>query len=261
MAYAMLIVPASGVLMAPRTREKAAMKANIGVAIATGVLAVVTCAGVASAQENETTPGYMRVPLRAPRNAFELGVSTGYTQGFGDITAGRRIQDVANAGAGVGVTLGYRSSPGLGLGLDTSYQQFRADDGQRKGTNVRGMSATAEAIFHIAPFERIDPFISLGTGYRLLWNAPPGRNNNTLTHGIELARLNAGLDIRLSDNVALGPTVGGGLNYFLWENPEGPRGDRMLRDRHVSTFVFAGLQGRFDVGGLREERVVVVGKR
>lgn len=274
------------------------MKATIGIAIASGVLAV-TFAGVASAQEGlpppvappphveepsrssqpevpppppatvvvpapvvvETTPSYLRAPLRAPREAFELGLGTSYTQGFGNIAAARRLRDIAGGGIDLGLTLGYRSSPGVGLGLTTSYQQFRTAPSLRKGTDVRGAAMGVQASFHLAPFERVDPVLSLGTGYRFFWTAPPGPRNNVLTHGFELAKVSAGLDIRVSDSVALGPFLGGGLNYFVWQNPEGPQGNQKLQNRRVNSFVFAGLQGRFDLGGKRQEKLIAVGSR
>jgi hypothetical protein len=237
------------------------MKANVGIAIAPCALALM-CAQSASAQGNEeAAPSYMRAPVRAPRGAFEIGITTGYTQGFGNIVSGRPVRETAGPGAGVGLSLGYRSSPGVGLGLTGGFEQYRAGAAEGRGTSVRGGAAGVEASFHLAPFERVDPVIRLGTGYRMLWTAPPGRNNDVLTHGFELGRLSLGLDIRVSDSIALGPSLGGGLNYFMWENPEGNKGNRALSDRRVNSFVFAGLGGRFDLGGHRQEKIIRVGGR
>ncbi|MGK3960529.1 hypothetical protein WMF38_46670 [Sorangium sp. So ce118] len=238
------------------------MKANTGVAIAAGALAVL-CASVASAQdyEGEVPPSYLRSPLRAPGNALEIGVSVGYAQGFGDIGSERRLRDLSGPGAGVGVALGYRAVPGVGLGLTSSYEQYMARGPERRGTDLRGMMVGAEASFHLAPFDRIDPVISLGGGYRALWTAAPGRASDTVTHGIELARLQAVLDVRMSDSVALGPSLGGGLNLFLWENTGASTRAREVPGRRVNTFVFAGLQGRFDVGGQRVREVFPIARR
>lgn len=238
------------------------MKANTGFVVAAGALGVL-CARAASAQdfEGEVPPSYLSSPLRAPGNALELGVSAGYTQGFGHIASERRLRDVSGPGAGVAVKLGYRATPKLGLGLTSSYEQYMAMGPDRRETDVRGLTAGAEARFHLAPFQRIDPVISLGSGYRALWTAAPGRRRDTLTHGVELARLGAVIDVRMSDSVALGPSIGGGLNLFLVERTGGASAAREVRGSRVNSFVFAGLEGRFDIGGQRVREIVEIARR
>ncbi|WP_437323707.1 hypothetical protein [Sorangium sp. So ce381] len=239
------------------------MKANTGVAIAAGAVTVL-CGSVAAAQdfEGEVPPSYLRSPLGAPGNALELGLNLGYAQGFGDIGSERRLRDVAGPGAGVGVKLVYRAVPKVGLGLTSRYEQYTAQGAEQGGADVRGVTLGAEASFHLAPFERVDPVISLGSGYRALWTAaPPGVRGGTVTHGIELGRLQAVIDVRMSESVALGPTIGGGLNLFLWENAEGSTLGWEVPGRRVNSFVFAGLEGRFDLGGHRVREVVQVARR
>ncbi|XXX73437.1 hypothetical protein WMF30_37930 [Sorangium sp. So ce134] len=238
------------------------MKANTGFAIAAAALGVL-CAREAFAQdyEGEVPPSYLSSPLRAPGNALELGVSAGYTQGFGHIGSERRLSDVSGPGAGVGVKLGYRATPKIGLGVTSSYEQYLAAGPDRRETDVRGLTAGAEARFHLAPFQRIDPVIALGSGYRALWTAAPGRQRDTITHGVELARLSATLDVRMSDSVALGPSIGGGLNVFLLERAGGASAAREVRGSRVNSFVFAGLEGRFDLGGQRAREIVEIARR
>ncbi|KYF67373.1 hypothetical protein BE11_12630 [Sorangium cellulosum] len=239
------------------------MKANTGVAIAAGGVAVL-CGGVASAQdfEGDVPPSYLRSPMGAPANALEVGLNLGYAQGFGDIGSERRLRDVSGPGASVGVKLVYRAVPGVGLGLTSSYEQYMAPGAERRGSDVRGMTLGGEASFHLAPFERVDPVISLGSGYRALWTgaAAPGARGDTVTHGIELGRLQAVIDVRMSESVALGPSVGGGLNLFLWENTGGSMRGREVPGRRLNSFVFAGLEGRFDLGGQRVREVVQVAR-
>ncbi|WP_437293596.1 hypothetical protein [Sorangium sp. So ce426] len=247
------------------------MKANTGVAIAAGAAAVL-CGSVAAAQdfEGDVPPSYLRSPLRAPANALELGLNLGYAQGFGDIGSERRLRDVAGPGAGVGVKLVYRAMPKVGLGLTSRYEQYTAQGAEQGGADVRGVTLGAEASFHLAPFERVDPVISLGGGYRALWTAArpgvwaaarPGVWGDTVTHGIELGRLQAVIDVRMSESVALGPTIGGGLNLFLWENTGGSIRGWEVQGSRVNSFVFAGLEGRFDLGGQRVQGVVQVARR
>jgi hypothetical protein len=214
-------------------------------------------AGTASAQQIE---GAAPRPLGAPTDAFEVDVNTGFTQGFGGISArpGGAVSDVAKGGIGVGVGLGYRATPELGVGVTSQYQELAPAATQPVGTRVRGAAIGLEGKVHFLPYERVDPWISLGAGYRLLWTAPPGPGNNLLQHGFELARGQLGLDVRVSRDVALGPVIGGDVNLFTARNPEGPGGDSMIPDKKVSTFVFAGVQGRFDMGGSRVEKTGTV---
>lgn len=262
------------------------MKAKVGIAIAPFALAAAS-SGTALAEEKlaqpeaqlaqvgttqtettqievtqvETTPSYMRAPMRAPRNAFEIGVNTGYTQGFGNISNGTSVGNVAGAGLGVGLDLGYRATPQFSIGLAGQYQEFNPDNELKSGTNVRGLTGTLQATVHFSPFERVDPFLTLGTGYRMLWEVPPGSNNNTLTHGFQLAKANVGLDFRVNDSIALGPMIGADLNMFVWTNPEGPRGNQQIDDVGLNTYIYAGLAGRFDIGGQREARIREIGSR
>lgn len=238
------------------------MKRNFGIAFAAGAaLAVFASASTASAQEAEM-PGYVRQPVRAPRNAFEIGVMPGYTQGFGAIAReAPTVQSITGAGFGASLALGWRATPNWHLGWTGQYQELNADDANlARGTSTRGVLTGVDGTYHFTPFQRVDPWIQAGAGYRMLFVAPEGPNNNVMFHGFELARLTAGIDIRVSEDVAIAPVVGADLNMFLWRNEQGV-GNRALEGQRVSTFVFAGLQGRFDLGGTREAQLVEVGRR
>lgn len=241
------------------------MRAKFCLGMASAALAL-ACAGSAFAQEYaqtapESDTGYMRSPVRAPENALEIGVNAGYSQGFGNLEQGEAIGNTADAGASIGLNLDYRATPGFSVGADASYQMFDADDSLRGGTDIRGMTAGVHGTFHFAPYERVDPHLTIGTGYRLLWEAPDGPNNNILTHGFDLAKLNVGLDVRVNDSVAVGPMVGADLTMFTWRNPEGSAGDSQIEDMGLSTFVYAGVQGRFDVGGERKTKIENLARR
>lgn len=234
---------------------------KIGIAIAAGALTAMA-ASTAAAQDYVREGPYLRQQIRAPRLATEIGLSAGYTQGFGDIMQGQRVGTVADAGFAPGITLGFRATPHVSLAWSGQYNEFKADDSLAGGTNVRGLVTGLEAGFHFAPYERIDPHLSLGAGYRMLWLVPEGPSNNTMIHGFELAKLQAGLDVRASQDVAIGPVIGADLNLFAWRNPEGAAPNVEIADKRVNTFIYGGMQGRFDLGGLRERRpVAIVGGR
>jgi opacity protein-like surface antigen len=225
---------------------------TMGIAAA---LAAIASATPAFAQTTEG--GYLETPVRAPRNAFELGVNTGYTQGFGLLSRGRPVSVIAGPGFGAGIDLGYRATPGFSIGVAGQFQGFSASGDLPAGTMVRGGSADLQGTFHMAPYNHVDPWITVGGGYRAVWEVPMGSAPTIMTHGFELGKLQLGVDLRASESVAISPAIGVGLDMFVWQNVSGAE-TANLRGRGVSGFLFAGLAGRFDLGGARANKPVVV---
>jgi len=225
-----------------------------------GGMTVALASAFAASAHAEEAEGAALTPFAAPKEAFELNIDTGYSRGFGGIDAsqGGALSSVARGGIGVGVGLGYRATPEVSVAGTLQYQELSAAPEQPQGTRVRGVGVGVEGKLHLRPYDRVDPWLGLGGGYRMLWIAPEGPNNNVLTHGLELAHARVGLDIRVSRDVALGPVIGGDVNLFIWRNPEGPTGNTVIPDKKISTFLFAGVQGRFDIGGKRVERTGTV---
>ena len=215
-----------------------------------GTLAVAsTLAAVASAQESGKN--YRTGRLDAPSQAFELRVGTGYTQGFGNIAPSRSIPDVAGAGIGASADLDYRMNPHWSVGVEAQYQELTSE----QNLSARGLAANIGATYHFAPMFRGDPWLRLGTGYRILWDNNVQGTSGAVTqgvsyvrHGFELGAGQLGYDIRLSEGVAIAPVVGADINLFVWEDPSNASNQR-LSSAQVGTFIYAGLQGRFDVGG------------
>ena len=233
-------------------------------------LSVLTCSAgfaiaaygsLASAEETRHEEGYLHHKARAPENAFEIGLGGGYTQGFGGIDTGLKVQDLSHAGFAPELTLGWRATPGVMVGISGQYQEFKADNDLARGTNTRGFSAGIDAQFHGAPYVALDPWVGIGAGYRALYLTPDGADNNSTLTGFQLAKVRVGADVRVSDSVALGPVIGADLNMFVWRNPEGATGNIELANKRLNTFVFAGLQGRFDLGGSRVQQTATVAKR
>ena len=227
---------------------------TMGIAAA---LAALVSAGATPAFAQTTESGYLGTPVRAPKNAFELGVNTGYTQGFGALTRRVPLGSLAGPGFAAGLDLGYRVSPGFSIGVAGQYQGFSASSALPTGTVVRGASVDLQGTLHGAPYSRVDPFVTIGAGYRALWEVPTGIAPTIMTHGFELAKLQLGLDLRVSESVAIAPVIGAGVDMFVWENTEGAE-TAQLRNRGASGFVFAGVQGRFDHGGARACKPAVV---
>jgi len=180
--------------------------------------------------------------VAAPTKALELTVGSGYTQGFGSLQSGVGMPSVATPGIGVDVGVGYRMSPKAAVLVSGQYQELTAE----RASGARGLTGTLGLTYHLAPMQRVDPWVEVGTGYRLLWEDPVA-GPNLLTHGFQLGRVRAGLDFRAGPNAAIGPMIGADANLFLFQDIPGVQTN--IADPTVSTFVFAGLQGRFDAGG------------
>ncbi len=200
--------------------------------------------------------------LYAPRDALEIGVHGGYTQPFGEIQDGRAIMDSVDAGGAFGLDIGWRLNPRWSLGFAGQYHESMVDDRLDDATvDIRGLTATVQATIHFTPYDPVDPYVSLGTGYRGLWTIETGPRNDLMTHGFQIARGLFGVDFRVARDFALGPVVGADMTVFVWENPEGPIGNERLSDLRLTTFLFAGVGGRFDIGGRRESEARAVAWR
>src|SRR5262249_25046178 len=159
-----------------------------------------TAAASAFAQETATSIG-KSVP--APRQALEFGVDTSYTQGFSVFETGKPIGNIAGPGLSVGGKLGYRANPAWSVGLTGSYDMFSPDNRITTKTNIHGMTAGVEGTVHLAPFSRVDPVATVGGGYRAFM-VGEGRGPTRVVHGIQLAKVTFGLDIRAAQSFAIG---------------------------------------------------------
>jgi hypothetical protein len=209
-----------------------------------GLCGVMALESNAAAQES-----YFRSAVPAPTKAFELQMSAGYTQGFGNIVPGHAIDDVAGAGLGITAALGYRFTPHVSLDVEGQYQAFISEN---FGTS-QGLDVNVGATLHGAPHRRGDPWLRLATGYRWLWlsNATPGIigvravGDTVSFSGWDVINARIGYDIRSSGGVAWAPFVGANLQTFIWANTVA------LPTMQWGTFVYVGLQARFDTGGAR----------
>ncbi|MRG92249.1 hypothetical protein [Polyangium spumosum] len=235
------------------------MTRTMGIAVATFALAAAS-AGTASAQTVVREAEMEPEGIGAPQKAFEIQVDTGYNQGFGPAvpaTEGTDPTRLGPAGLGAGLGLHYRANPYSSVGISGSYNMQNLTG----GAEIRGATAGIDGVFHTNPYGRLDPWVSVGAGYRMMWDMPSGQANDMFIHGFQLAKAKVGIDIRVSESVALAPTIGGDLSMFLWRNPEGRVSTQTVDAPRLNAFVFAGVAGRFDVGGERARPVAIIAKR
>jgi hypothetical protein len=200
--------------------------------------------------------GYRR-PLAAPTEAFELRLAGVYTQGFGNFSPNLGLPSVAGAGVGGNLDLAYRMTPHASVGVSGQYAEFSSEN----NTAARGVVGNIGITYHGAPYQRADPWLRFGAGYRLLWSVNQFVNSvegpTVLVHGFELGALNLGYDLRLSEGVAIAPMIGVDLNLFIWDRVAGV--NHALSSAQVGTFVFAGIQARFDAGPTTSTRMASSG--
>lgn len=187
----------------------------------------------------------------AVNSAFEIGVGTGYTQGGGKLGGAMgSLEDVSGPGAAVEVDVGYRILPELSIGAYGTFATYQHGDTIDSNTDVLGATAGLQAAWHFRPDRSVDPWVSLGTGWKGLWLNPQSGKVTSL-QGLELARLQVGADYRLTKDIAIAPVIGGSLSLFVSEDSNMTTDLTEIHDKKVNFTGFAGLSGRFDLGGSR----------
>jgi hypothetical protein len=200
------------------------------------------CAALSARRAHAQEDTYLDRALPPPTGALEIRVGTAYTQGFGMVAPGRGVTDVAGPGASLDIDTDYRASPLWSLGLQGGFQEFTTG----LNTGARGVAANAGVTLHVAPGLRGDPWLRVAAGYRLLWDVNPPASVTTARQGLEIAKATVGYDVRVARAVAFSPVVGADLNLFLWQTQN--RVMSALSSAQLSTFLFLGVQGRFDLG-------------
>jgi hypothetical protein len=178
---------------------------------------------------------------------LELGVATGYTGGHGPAAGGMmpELQDLAGNGGAVRVEVGWRIDPHWMVGPYVEVARLARGESGTDGTT--SAAAGLQAQYHVAPARRLDPWLGAGLGWRGLW-----LDHAAGTHamqGLDVARVELGVDYRVSDRLAVAPTIGLAFTRLLSEKAPGASGYSRLEDRETGHFLFAGVTGRFDVLG------------
>jgi hypothetical protein len=97
----------------------------------------------------------------------------------------------------------------------------------------------------------MDPWVGLSTGWRGLWHVPD-QGKSTALQGLEMARLQVGLDYRITPEVALAPVIGASMSIFLTQDGSATAGYETIGSPKPNFFFFGGLMARFDLLGRTE---------
>jgi hypothetical protein len=182
------------------------------------------------------------------RPTFELALGAGYTQGAGGAGVIGSIEDVAGPGGTLELQLGYRTSTRFAAGLYGTVARFRHGDAIADGSRAYGATAGIQAVYHASDTRSLDPWISVGAGWRGLWLERAGAQRTSM-QGVELLRLQLGIDYRITPRLAVAPVIAASLSVFLVENAVMPMDFTAVQDKRLNLYGFTGFLGRFDVGG------------
>lgn len=207
--------------------------------VSASLIAAPAFAGVSGSVSDSSTP--------AVAQALEIAIAGGYSQGTGDIGDGMsRVQDLSQSGGGGELKVGYRLIPNLTLGAYGTFNRYAQGDDVTDDARVLGASAGVFSDWHFLPAESVDPWLSLSSGWRGLWLQRDDGKDTSL-QGLEVARLQAGVDYRVLPSVAIAPVVGASASVFLTQDGPGMDGYQDIEDPKLNVFFFGGLQGRFDI--------------
>jgi hypothetical protein len=193
------------------------------------------------AQEVPAAP----VSVGAEGHAVELGVSGGFTDGWGTLGTGT-VGHVTVPGAGGALELepAWRALPAVAVGA----YGWGAQLGQVAALPFPGYvlqaGAGVEGSVHVLPASpTLDPWFGLGTGWRGQWL---NSNSGSLSQdGWEIVRARAGVDSRVTPGLALGPVIGASLTRYYTE--ELPGGSWMgVPHPGLDVYVFAGVRATLD---------------
>ena len=149
-------------------------------------------------------------PVAAPSNGFELSLGLGYGQGLGPVASRvPRLQELGGAGGTTVLNAGWRIDPRWEVGVYGEFGLFSSGD--LPGDKAYSAGAGVQGQFHLFPGDRYDPWAGVGFGWRGYWSDLNGGTYGL--QGLDLARLQLGVDYRVTQAFAVGPVVA--LNGLL----------------------------------------------
>jgi hypothetical protein len=204
-------------------------------------------------QESEVSArSARRSTAGAPSNAWEIGLGVGYSQGVGDIGGNSpTLTDLTHGGGEVQLNLGYRINPNWLVGIYGTGGKYSLGNLTPSNSDVWSATAGVQANYHVLPGNQWDPWVGLGAGWRGHWISKPGSTDSR--HGLDIARLQVGVDYRVSPEFSVSPYVGASATMFLSESLAQQSGFANVHDPNVNLFFAGGLMGRFDILGSRAE--------
>jgi len=181
-------------------------------------------------------------------NALEIAIGGGYMRSGGDI--GRNmdgVDDLTSNGGGAELSIGYRLNPNLSLGVYGTLSGYDVGAAVAPTTDLAiGATLGLKADWHFRPAMAIDPWVSIGAGWRGLWLGNDAGTERAY-QGIELTRVQFGVDYRVTPTFALAPYMGASAAMFVAEDTMTSDGYDEISSNEVNFSFTAGLLARFDL--------------
>jgi hypothetical protein len=210
-------------------------------------LALLFASALARAEDDRPDDDNTRV---APKNALELTLGNGFSQGFGSPDSRTSsLAELTRGGLSTQLGVSLRLNPEWAIGTYGEGARYFAASGMPDGTVGYGAAFGVQAVWFGSPYSKLGPWVGVGTGWRGYWVDLP-RGHESL-HGYDLVRLRIGADYRLGPSTSFGPMLGATLTLFDSHRDAETNDVRSTEDPEVTAFLFAGFQGRFEVGGQR----------
>lgn len=155
--------------------------------------------------------------------------------------------DLIGTGSHVELAIGGRITPHFALSFYADAQGLNT--GSSKNRDVYAGTAGVLASFHYAPRRAVDPWVGIGAGVSsILVDTSDGIS---LAVGAELARVQLGLDVRINEDLAIGPVIGASAS--LYGAQRDPMHDFVeLDDKGIAWTLSAGIAARFNAFGSRK---------
>jgi hypothetical protein len=187
-----------------------------------------------------------RAKASAPSNAWEFALGAGYSQGVGDIGGSSpTLTELTHGGGELQMSVGYRIDPNWMVGVYASGGKYSRGNLISGDSDVWSASAGVQVNYHLLPEGEWDPWIGLGSGWRGHWIDQPAGTDSR--HGLDMARLQVGVDYRISPEFSIAPYAGASATIFLSQKLAQDTGFSNIHDPNVNVFFFGGVMGRFDV--------------
>jgi hypothetical protein len=183
-------------------------------------------------------------PVAESDRSGEVAFGVGNHLGLGRIDGSPvRLQDLSGGGTTLELAAGYRLAPDVLLGVYVTGSKLTGQDTQGDKPIVYTSSGGLQVNWHARPDMLLDPWLGFGMGWRGTWLRRDIGGGTS--QGIDVARVQAGLDLRFSSSFALAPVIGADWSLEVWD--DGLAMTDQSNGARVNAFIFAGALARLQV--------------
>lgn len=195
-------------------------------------------------------PARASAPPISEDEGLEVAVRAGWALPVGDTEPGSSLGDLADAKLPLAFEVGYRFDRRFAGALYLEFAPVSLDPSCAPGDECSAWAGRFGVLLrvHAAPRSRLDPWIAAGFGIEhLRAEAPVGGSAEAWAlswFGLEVP-VEAGLDVRLSPALSLGPYASFTLAWFTSTSarpPGGPTTSGAIDDRATHGWAQAGLR-------------------